>query len=105
MAGCPRQEFVDDGYTGTNFQRPQFREMMKQGKYVGNYALYGYMLHPTVRNKLALDTEAAAIVRRVFDEALAGRNTSQIAAVRKSRNGRRGIMHSRALFAAGTAGG
>lgn len=168
LAGCPRQEFVDDGYTGTNFQRPQFIEMMKrlcageinlicvkdfsrfsrdyielgyyleyvfpflrirfisvndgydskdyqgttgglevvmrsiiyasyskdlsvktttakihmmkQGKYVGGYAPYGYTLHPTVRNKLALDADAAAVVRRIFDEALAGRNTSQIAA-------------------------
>ncbi len=168
LAGCPRREFVDDGYTGTNFQRPQFKammkqlrtgeinlicvkdfsrfsrdyielgycleyvfpflhirfisvndgydsedykgttggmevvmrsiiyaayskdlsaktttakiHMMKQGKYVGNYAPYGYMFHPTVRNKLALDADAAAVVRRVFDEALEGRNTSQIAA-------------------------
>ena len=167
LAGCPRLEFVDDGYTGTNFQRPRFIEMMEQvrsgrinlicvkdfsrfsrdyiemgnylecvfpflrvrfisvndgydsedykgttgglevvmrsiiyaayskdlsvktttaklqmmqqGKYVGAYAPYGYVLHPTIRNKLALDPDAAAIVRRVFAGALAGRNTSQIA--------------------------
>lgn len=54
-------------------------QMMKQGKYVGGYAPYGYVLHPTIRNKLKLDPEAAAIVRRIFDEALLGRNTSQIA--------------------------
>ena len=28
-------------------------QMMKQGKYVGGYAPYGYVLHPTIRNKLA----------------------------------------------------
>lgn len=54
-------------------------DMMKQGKYVGGYAPYGYVLHPTIRNKLKLDPEAANIVRRIFDEALLGRNTSQIA--------------------------
>lgn len=167
LAQCPRLEFADDGYTGTNFQRPQFIrmmelvrageinlicvkdfsrfsrdyietgdylecvfpflgvrfisindgydsdnykgttgglevvmrsviyaayskdlsvktttakiQMMKQGKYVGGYAPYGYVLHPKIRNKLALDAPAAAVVRRIFDEAAAGRNTSAIA--------------------------
>ena len=54
-------------------------QMMKQGKYVGGYAPYGYVIHPEIRNKLKLDPEAAKVVRRVFDEALTGRNTSQIA--------------------------
>lgn len=167
LSKYPRLEFVDDGYTGTNFHRPQFTEMMervkrseinlicvkdfsrfsrdyietgnflectfpfmgvrfisindgydsddykgttgglevvmrsiiyaayskdlsikttsakvqmmKQGKYVGGYAPYGYILHPTIRNKLKLDPEAAKTVRRVFNEALLGMNTSQIA--------------------------
>lgn len=167
LSKYPRLEFVDDGYTGTNFHRPQFTEMMekvkrseinlicvkdfsrfsrdyietgnflectfpfmgvrfisindgydsddykgttgglevvmrsiiyaayskdlsikttsakvqmmKQGKYVGGYAPYGYILHPTIRNKLKLDPEAAETVRRVFNEALLGMNTSQIA--------------------------
>ena len=46
---------------------------------MGGYAPYGYVLHPEIRNKLKLDPEAAKVVRRVFDEALDGRNTSQIA--------------------------
>ena len=163
-----RLEFVDDGYTGTNFQRPQFQsmmgqirageidlicvkdfsrfsrdyiemgnylecvfpflgvrfisvndgydsedykgttgglevvmrsivyaeyskdlsiktttakiQMMKQGKYVGSFAPYGYVLHPEVRNKLKPDPDAAEIVRCIFDRALSGWNTSQIAA-------------------------
>ena len=167
LSNYPRLEFADDGYTGTNFHRPQFAammekvrhgeinlicvkdfsrfsrdyietgnylectfpfmgvrfisindgydsddykgttgglevvmrsiiyaayskdlsvktttakiQMMKQGKYVGGYAPYGYVLHPEIRNKLKLDPEAAEVVRRVFDEALEGRNTSQIA--------------------------
>ena len=54
-------------------------QMMKQGKYVGGYAPYGYVLHPTIRNKLAVDPEAADVIRRIFCEALDGSNTSQIA--------------------------
>ena len=54
-------------------------QMMKQGKYVGGYAPYGYMMHPTKRNALAVDPDSAAVVRRIFDEALAGNNTSVIA--------------------------
>lgn len=54
-------------------------QMMKQGKYVGDYAPYGYVLHPTIRNKLAVDPEAADVIRRIFREALEGSNTSQIA--------------------------
>ena len=53
-------------------------QMMKQGKYVGGYAPYGYMMHPTKRNALAIDPDSAAVVRRIFDEAIAGNNTSAI---------------------------
>ena len=167
LSKLPRAEFFDDGYTGTNFDRPQFQammnqvrageinvicvkdfsrfsrdyietgnylecvfpffgvrfisvndgydsddykgttgglevamrniiyaayskdlsvktttaklQMMKQGKYVGGYASYGYQMHPTVRNKLAIDPDSALIVRRIFDEAMAGKNASEIA--------------------------
>ena len=54
-------------------------QLMKQGKYVGGYAPYGYMMHPTVRKKLAIDPDSARIVRRIFDEAMAGKNASEIA--------------------------
>ena len=29
--------------------------MMKQGKYIGSFAPYGFQFHPTVRNKLVID--------------------------------------------------
>lgn len=32
LASIPLREFVDDGYTGTNFDRPQFQQMMAQVK-------------------------------------------------------------------------
>ena len=49
-------------------------QMMKQGKYVGQF-------HPTIRNKLAIDPESASVVRRIFDLALAGKKTRQIAEI------------------------
>ena len=30
LSKCPRLEFADDGYTGTNFHRPQFTAMMEK---------------------------------------------------------------------------
>lgn len=56
-------------------------QMMKQGKYVGSIAPYGYRFHPTIRNKLAIDPESASVVRRIFDLALAGKKTRQIAEI------------------------
>lgn len=32
LSKYPRLEFADDGYTGTNFHRPQFTEMMERVK-------------------------------------------------------------------------
>lgn len=169
LKNAPRQEFVDDGYTGTNLNRPGFQavmkalrtgecnvlvtkdfsramrdytemgnylecvfpffgvryisindgydsndyrgvtsgmdvvlrniiyasyskdlsvktttaklQMMKQGKYVGSSAPYGYQFHPSIRNKLAIDPESAVIVRRIFDLALKGNSTGEIARV------------------------
>ncbi len=54
-------------------------QMMKQGKYVGGYAPYGYKMHPTKRNALAIDPDSAKIVQRIFEAAAAGSNTSAIA--------------------------
>lgn len=54
-------------------------QMMKQGKYVGGYAPFGYRMHPTKRNALAIDPDSAQIVQRIFDAAVAGSNTSAIA--------------------------
>lgn len=53
--------------------------MMKQGKYIGSFAPYGFRFHPSVRNKLAIDEESAAVVRRIFDMTLQGMGSTAIA--------------------------
>ncbi len=53
--------------------------MMKQGKYIGSFAPYGFRFHPTVRNKLVIDESSAAVVRRIFDMALQGVGNTDIA--------------------------
>ncbi len=53
--------------------------MMKQGKYIGSFAPYGFQFHPTVRNKLVIDGDSAAVVRRIFDMTLQGMGSTAIA--------------------------
>ena len=53
--------------------------MMKQGKYIGSFAPYGFQFHPTVRNKLVIDEDSAAVVRRIFDMTLQGMGSTAIA--------------------------
>ncbi len=53
--------------------------MMKQGKYIGSFAPYGFQFHPTIRNRLAIDEESAAVVRRIFAAALDGMGGLSIA--------------------------
>jgi len=53
--------------------------MMKQGKYIGSFAPYGFQFHPTIRNRLAIDGESAAVVRRIFDMTLTGMGSTEIA--------------------------
>ena len=54
-------------------------QLMKQGKFVGGYAPYGYVLHPTIRNRLAIDPEAARVVRKIFMLAIDGNTSTDIA--------------------------
>lgn len=54
-------------------------QLMKQGKYVGGYAPYGYVIHPTVRNKLVVDPEPAQVIRRIFRMAIDGMVSAEIA--------------------------
>ncbi len=55
------------------------RVLMEQGKYGGGHPVYGYALDPKDKYRLIIDKEAAKIVRLMFDMALEGKNTGQIA--------------------------
>ena len=47
-------------------------QKMKQGKYLGGHVPYGLMKDPKDKHKLVIDPEAAAVVRKIFDMAIAG---------------------------------
>ncbi len=53
--------------------------MMQEGKFVGSHAPFGYIMHPHMQNKLAIDNDSAPIVKYIFDLAVKGNNTSNIA--------------------------
>jgi DNA invertase Pin-like site-specific DNA recombinase len=46
-------------------------QKMKQGKYLGGHVPYGLMKDPDDKHKLIIDPEAAAVVREIFDMAIA----------------------------------
>lgn len=70
--GFPNPKFyVDDGYTGTNFDRPNFNEMSADiekglaGEHLGAPP-YGYLRNPDDKTRWLVDEEAAVTVRRIF---------------------------------------
>ena len=54
-------------------------DKQRKGLFIGGKPVYGYKMHPTEKNKIVIDGEAAAIVRRVFGMALEGMSCRQIA--------------------------
>ena len=55
------------------------RKQAEMGQYHGSIPTYGYCFHDGVHTKLHLDTEAAAIVRGIFDQRLEGKTYADIA--------------------------
>lgn len=55
------------------------RDKQRKGQFIGGKALYGYKMHPTEKNKLVIDDEAAEIVKYIFNLALTGMSCRQIA--------------------------
>lgn len=51
-------------------------DKQRKGLFIGGKAVYGYKLHPTEKNKIIIDEEAAPIVRRIFQMALEGMSPS-----------------------------
>ncbi len=56
------------------------RDKQRKGQFIGGKPVYGYKMHPTEKNKIVIDEEAASMVRRIFGMALDGMSCRQIAA-------------------------
>lgn len=54
-------------------------DKQRKGLFIGGKPVYGYKMHPTEKNKIVIDGNAAPIVRRIFDLALEGVSCRQIA--------------------------
>lgn len=53
---------------------------MKKGKFV-SHCPYGYMRHPTQKHQMVIDPNTAPIVREIFQSAISGKRTTEIAAM------------------------
>ncbi|WP_308589411.1 recombinase family protein [uncultured Oscillibacter sp.] len=56
------------------------RDKQRKGLFIGGKPMFGYKMHPTEKNKIVIDEEAAPIVRRIFAMAMEGVSCRQIAA-------------------------
>lgn len=56
------------------------RDKQRKGQFIGGKPVYGYRMHPTEKNKIVVDEEAAVVVRRIFAMALDGMSCRKIAA-------------------------
>lgn len=59
--------------------RSALHTKMQAGKFIGNFAPYGYKKDPRDKNHLIPDAQAAATVRQIFVWAAAGRRPAEIA--------------------------
>jgi len=55
------------------------RDMQRKGQFIGGKPVYGYRMHPTEKNRIVVDPDAAAVVKRIFSMALTGISCRQIA--------------------------
>ena len=59
--------------------RAVFRKKMEEGKFLGNYAPYGYSKDPMDRHHLVVDEETARVVREIYALYLSGLSCKMIA--------------------------
>lgn len=59
--------------------RMVFDMKRREGQYIGGSPVYGYKKHPTDKNKLVIDPEAAEVVRQIFRWSLEGHGKQKIA--------------------------
>ena len=56
------------------------RDKQRKGQFIGGKPVYGYKMHPTEKNQIVIDEEAASMVRWIFSMALEGESCRGIAA-------------------------
>ena len=54
-------------------------DKQRKGLFIGGKPVYGYKMHPSEKNKIVIDEDAAPIVRRIFGMSLEGVSCRQIA--------------------------
>lgn len=74
------------------------RAKQKKGQFVGSYAPYGYLKDPEDKHHLVPDPVAAPIIRRIFDMALSGKTTGDIAKVLNADHVEPPAAHFRRLY-------
>ena len=55
------------------------RDKQRKGQFIGGKPVYGYQMHPSEKNRIVIDEEAAPTVRRIFNMALDGMSCRKIA--------------------------
>lgn len=48
------------------------RDKQRKGQFIGGKPVYGYKMHPTEKNRIVIDEEAASTVRRIFSHGAGG---------------------------------
>ncbi len=79
----PVHNFMNEFYARDISQKihAAFDIKRKEGEFIGAFAPYGYRKDPSNKNRLLVDADAAAVVRRIFALAKEGYSPSQIAGV------------------------
>jgi len=77
----PFKNLINDSYCRdiSIKSRSNLEVKRRNGEFVNNFAVFGYMRSPDDKHKLVVDEEAAAIVRNIFNWKQEGWNAQQIA--------------------------
>ena len=77
----PFKNLINDSYSRdiSIKVRTNLEVKRRQGEFIGNFAVYGYMKDPDDKNHLIIDETAAAVVRDIFKWKIAGLSPGSIA--------------------------
>ena len=76
----PIQGIINENYSAELSVKVRMAKeaQRKRGEYTGNWGVYGYIVDPENRYRLAIDPEAAEIVKKIFTMFLNGKKRSDI---------------------------